>query len=393
MSSYASYLATKYPVVMITGPRQSGKTTLAKAVFGHLPYVNLEAPDHRRFALDDPRGFLSKYSHGAILDEIQRTPEILSYIQPLVDSTGKPGMFICTGSQQFELMANLSQSLAGRTGLLRLLPLGMEELAGAGLLPEDVDELLFRGFYPRVHANNIPPQQAHADYFATYVDRDLRQLLHVRDLSAFENFVRLCAARTGQLLNLQSLGADAGIVSSTVREWLSILESSYIVFRLQPWHTNMGKRLIKSPKLYFYDPGFAAWLCGVEDMRQVRSHPLRGAFFENMVVVDVVKDRWNRGFYQPVHFYRDSAGNEVDMLMPHGADPIPIEIKSGQTFFDESLRGLRAYERFKAARPEYSALIYGGIEAQERSGTSVVPWRQLHCWLNDIRGVEQRNQQ
>ena len=271
-------LSRRYPVVTITGPRQSGKTTLCRKAFPKLKYANLEAPDVRRFATEDPRGFLAAYSGGAILDEIQRVPELPSYIQEIIDAEKEPGRFILTGSQQFEVMNTISQSLAGRTALLKLLPFSLSELKQTQF-PGNIDRLLLTGFYPRIHDQGLNPTQALGDYLETYVERDLRQLAAVKDLSLFERFLKLCAGRVGQLLNLQSLGNDAGVSHSTARAWLTLLEASYIVLLLQPWHANLSKRLIKSPKLYFHDVGLAAFLLGLENETQVGRDPLQGQPF------------------------------------------------------------------------------------------------------------------
>lgn len=274
LAGHAASVFIKYPVVTITGPRQSGKTTLANATFPDKPYANLESPVTRQFAEEDPIGFLNQYPEGAIIDEIQRVPDLLSFIQVIVDEKQKNSLFILTGSQQFELMRGISQSLAGRTALLKLLPLSISELTS--FFPLGVDEMLFKGFYPRIYDQNIPPYQVYGDYYETYVERDLRQLINIKNLSLFQRFIRLCAGRCGQLLNLNSLANDSGISQSTAREWMTILEASYIVFLLQPFHVNIKKRLVKSPKIYFYDVGLAGWLCGIEEERQIATHPLRG---------------------------------------------------------------------------------------------------------------------
>lgn len=372
LSSVLISLAGQYPVVTVTGPRQSGKTTLCRAAFPGKPYVNLESPDIREFARDDPRGFLASYPDGAILDEIQRVPELVSYLQPLVDELKTPGLFILTGSQQFEVMTTINQSLAGRTALLKLLPLGMEELAGAGInLP--ADRLLLDGFYPRIHDVGINPTQALGDYVETYVQRDIRQLITVKDLALFEKFVRLCAGRVGQLLNLQSLGNDVGVSHTTARSWLTLLEASYIVFLLQPWHTNISKRQIKSPKLYFYDVGLAAYLLGAENELHINRHPLRGNLFENLVVIEALKYRLHRGKRNNLYFWRDGKGNEVDLLIETGPDVIPVEIKAGATISGDFFKGLRTFSARLASPPKAAALVYGGLEQQQRSDVAV--WR------------------
>ena len=365
-------LATQYPVVTVTGPRQSGKTTLCRGTFPDKPYVNLESPDVREFALSDPRSFLAAYPHGAILDEIQRTPDLLSYLQPLVDERKEAGQFILSGSQQFEVMTTISQSLAGRTALLQLLPLSIEELGSAGIV-SDIDSLILHGFYPRIYDAGLNPTQALGDYLQTYVERDIRQLINVKDLALFEKFVKLCAGRVGQLLNLQSLGNDVGISHTTARSWLTLLEASYVIFLLQPWHTNISTRQVKAPKLYFFDVGLAAYLLGIENELHVNRHPLRGNLFENLVVIEALKYRYHRGKRNNLHFWRDSKGNEVDLLIESGADVMPVEIKSGATISDDYFKGLRSFSARLATPPAACSLVYGGSERQQRSNVAV--WR------------------
>ena len=366
-------LARRYPVVTITGPRQSGKTTLCRKAFPTLKYANLEAPDVRRFAIEDPRGFLTAHSGGAILDEIQRAPEIPSYIQDIVDAEKGPGRFILTGSQQFEVMNTISQSLAGRTALLKLLPLSLAELKQTHSTG-NIDRLLLTGFYPRIHEQGLNPTQALGDYLGTYVERDLRQLATVKDLSLFERFLKLCAGRIGQVLNLQSLGNDAGVSHTTARAWLTLLEASYIVFLLQPWHANISKRLIKSPKLYFHDVGLAAFLLGLENETQVSRDPLRGNLFENMVVMEALKYRYNRGKRSNLFFYRESNGNEVDLLAENGRNLRAVEIKSGLTINLDYFKGLRHFFKAVGAKQHISGgVIYGGNEIQKRSDFPVYP--------------------
>ena len=365
-------LAGQYPVVTVTGPRQSGKTTLCRSSFPDKPYVNLESPDTREFASSDPRGFFASYPDGAILDEVQRVPQLLSFLQPIVDEHHVPGQFILTGSQQFEVMTTISQSLAGRTALLKLLPLSMEELAGAGIQP-GIDSLLLKGFYPRIYDAGLNPTQALGDYLETYVERDIRQLINIKDLALFEKFVRLCAGRTGQLLNLHSLGNDVGISHTTARSWLTLLEASYVVFLLQPWHTNISKRQVKTPKLYFHDVGLAAYLLGAESELHVNRHPLRGNLFENLVVIEALKYRYNRGRRNNLHFWRDAKGSEVDLVIEAGSDVVPVEIKSGATISEDFFKGLRSFSARLPAPPAACALVYGGTERHQRSDVSV--WR------------------
>ena len=379
MSPLLRQLAKQYPVVTLTGPRQSGKTTLAKSLFADKPYVTLEDPDIRRFATEDPRGFLAAYQQGAIFDEIQRAPELSSYLQGMVDADPQPGRFILTGSHQFERMTQVSQSLAGRTAVLKLLPFTLAEvhtLQGAKP-PPDLAQTLLTGFYPRIHDKNLNPSQALADYFATYVERDLRQLAAVHDLQRFERFVRLCAGRTGQLLNLNSLGNDAGVSHATARAWIDLLQTSYIVHLLPPWFTNTGKRLIKAPKLYFYDVGLACWLLGLRTAEQVARDPLWGSLFENFVIMEAMKDRLNDGESAEMYFYRDSEGNEVDLLMPVGGKMHAIEIKAGATVNPDYFKGLKKFAAQHPLTISGGSVIFGGIQGQNRSDWPVHSWLQL----------------
>lgn len=365
-------LAGKYPVVTITGPRQSGKTTLCRKVFPGMAYVSLENPDTREFTVSDPRGFLAAYRNGAVLDEIQRAPELVSYIQGVIDENNEPGQYILTGSQQFEVMSAITQSLAGRTALLRLLPFSIAEIR-ATTLPGTLDKLLLTGFYPRIHDQGLDPTQALGDYYETCVERDIRRLAAIRDLGLFQKFVRLCAGRVGQILNLQGLAADAGISHTTARAWLTLLEAAYIVFQLKPWHRNVSKRLIKSPKLYFYDIGLAAWLLGMENERHVSRDPLRGSLVENLALTEILKYRYNRGRKDSVTFYRDSRGEEVDLVLESGRDVFPIEVKAGATVAADFFRGLERFSRVAGELPFGGGLIYGGTETQERGPFRVCP--------------------
>lgn len=371
IAAHLKEMFRSYPTVTLTGPRQSGKTTLCRAVFPQLPYVNLEAPDEREFAGQDPRGFLARYREGAVIDEIQRAPSLTSYIQVYVDEAKRNGLYVLTGSQLLEVSQAVTQSLAGRTAVLRLLPFSVAE---AMQLREsaDIDTLLYTGFYPRIYDQGLNPTQALSDYFETYVERDLRQLSELRNLSAFQRFVRICAGRVGQLLNAQSLGADVGVSHSTAREWLSLLEASYVVFLLNPFHGNLSKRLIKSPKLYFYDVGLAAYLLGIENAGQVTTHPLRGQLFENAVVAEALKHRYNAGKSNNLQFYRDRSGKEVDLIYSLAQHQVPIEIKSGQTVATDFFKGLDQFEKVVGPSPYGRILVYGAEAEQSRGRTRVL---------------------
>jgi uncharacterized protein len=365
-------LWSQYPVVMMTGPRQSGKTTLCRKIFPDMAYANLESPDVREYASSDPRGFLAAYTNGVIIDEIQRVPQLVSYIQGIVDERKTPGQFILTGSQQFEVMNTINQSLAGRTALLKLLPLSISEVQGT-TLPESLNMLLLKGFYPRIHDQGLNPTQALGDYYETYVEKDLRQLSSIRDLRLFHKFVRLCAGRIGQIINMQSLANDTGVSHTTVQEWLSLLEASYIIFLLKPWYRNISRRLIKSPKMYFYDVGLAAYLLGMESEIHVSRDPLRGNLFENLALMEAIKYRFNRGRKNAVTFYRDSRGNEVDMILESGREVFPLEVKAGATIADDFFKGLKHFSRVAGELSHGCGLIYGGKEIQQRGNFRIYP--------------------
>ncbi len=367
--------AKSYPVVTLSGPRQSGKTTLCRATFPDKPYFNLEAPDIRQFAADDPRGFLAAIPQGAILDEIQRVPELTSYLQPLVDDDPSPGRYILTGSQQLHVRETVSQSLAGRTALLTLLPFDCAEVSTFHDIV-DIDELILKGFYPRLHQMRLDPPRMYGDYFETYVQRDVRQLINIKNAGLFEKFVRLCAGRTGQLLNLHSLGNDTGISHTTAREWLTLLEAGYIVFQLPPWHANISKRLIKTPKIYFWDVGLAAFLLGLETPEQVFRDPLRGNLFENLVVAELFKQYLHHGKRPRLSFFRDSSGLEVDIIVEHGRDMFLLEIKSGQTITQDYFKGLHGLARSATDRIKGGAVLHGGAMEQIRSDWRAWPLTQ-----------------
>lgn len=369
-------LARSFPIVAVTGPRQSGKTTLARAVFADKPYVSLENPAELAFAREDPRGFLARFPAGAVFDEAQRWPELFSWLQGMVDEDRRPGRFVLTGSQQFGLLAGITQSLAGRVAVTQLLPLSLAELTAGGLdLP--LDRLLLTGGYPALHADGVPAQDWFPSYVATYVERDVRQVMKVQDLATFQRFLRLCAARSGQLLNLAALAGEAGIAQGSARAWLSVLESSYLVYRLPPYHRNFGKRLVKTPKLYFLDVGLACWLLGISSPEMLVLHPLRGALFETWVVGEFVKARFNAGLPADLYFWRDNNGLESDLLFERDNRVQPVEIKSGQTVTPDYIQAGRKAGRIAGEEALPPWLIHGGVESYERSGVKVVPWRAL----------------
>lgn len=368
--------AGQFPVVTVTGPRQSGKTTLCRAVFPDKPWVSLEDPDQRRFATEDPRGFLQVWRDGAIFDEFQNVPDLPSYLQGMVDDDPAPGRFILTGSQHFALMNRVSQSLAGRTAVLHLLPFSLSELEGYAAT-QSLSATLLRGFFPRIHDRHLDPWDALGAYFATYVERDLRQLTAVHDLQRFERFVRLMAGRVGQILNLSSLASDAGIAQPTARAWLDLLQTSWIVFLLPPWFVNRGKRLIKSPKLYFSDVGLAARLLGLREEAQVARDPLYGALFENLVVAEALKWQLNAGDRAELYFYRDVSGAEVDLLIPAGGSWRLVEAKAGATVNPDYFRGLRRFSAGHPDDPHTGCVVFGGEGEQLRSDWPVFSWRHL----------------
>ena len=373
-------LAKTFSVISITGPRQSGKTTLAKAVFADKPYITLEDPAERAFAFEDAKGFLHRFRDGAIFDEAQRWPDLFSYLQGMVDEEPIPGKFILTGSQQFGLLAGVSQSLAGRVGMTALLPLSISELPAASQSSLSLDTLIIKGSYPALHVRDISPADWFASYIATYIERDIRQVLRVHDLSVFQRFVRLCAGRNGQLLNLNALAGETGVSQKTARSWLSVLESSYIVYLLPPYYRNFGKRLVKTPKLYFIDQGLVCWLLGIRSPELLALHPMRGAIFESFIISELLKSRYNRGQPSDLYFWRDNNGLEADIVFERGTKLQPVEIKSGQTITGDSIRaGLKA-ARFAAEEALQPWLIYGGDDSYERNGVTIMSWRDGEKW-------------
>lgn len=378
------------PVISLTGPRQSGKTTLAKITFPKARYVSLEDPAIRKLALEDAHGFLSQFeSHQAVLDEVQRAPELFSYLQGIVDQNDRPGQFILTGSQNFLLLEKISQSLAGRCAIYHLLPFSFTELLGRDPIdPDQITETimpvagktggrdlfttLWTGSYPRIHDKHIPPPQWLSGYLQTYIERDVRSISNISDLETFTRFVRLCAGRTGQILNLQSLGNDCGIDGNTAKRWISVLEASFIIKLLRPYHKSFNKRLIKSPKLYFLDSGLLCYLLGIQKPDELLMHSARGAIFETWVIAEFFKSYYHTGQQPALYFYRDSNNNEIDLILEHGSQTIPIEIKSGQTLSGDYFKGLEYWKKLTCI--SRSVLVYGGDMPTSYKGTSVLPW-------------------
>jgi predicted AAA+ superfamily ATPase len=378
--------AGTFPIVTVMGPRHAGKTTLCRATFPNHPYVSLEPPDVRQFAMDDPRGFLARYRDGAVIDEVQRAPGLLAYLQTDVDKRPDPGRFILTGSANLDLLHLVAQSLAGRTAVLTLLPLTLDEIRLFDVDPQDLDDTLWRGSSPAVFDRRLDPNDWYASYFATYVERDARTLLNIGDLDVFQRFVGFCAGRTGQLLNLSSLGADTGVRHATAGAWISVLKASYLVWRLLPLQANVTARLVKTPKLHFFDSGLVCFLLGIRSAEHLRHHPLRGGIFETWVASEVLKARLNAGQAPALSFFRDARGREVDVVVDRGDSLMAVEAKSGATIAADAFDGLLAFDDVaKVAWPARGVdrrVVYGGTDAQERSYARVVPWRKV-----DLAGI------
>jgi predicted AAA+ superfamily ATPase len=371
-------LREKFPIIFLTGPRQSGKTTLINSIFDDLPYFSLEEPDIRRLAINDPRGFLSNLPKGAVLDEVQRTPELFSYLQSIVDK--QAGVhFVLSGSQNFLLSDQISQSLAGRTSVQKLLPLSFSEIKAAGLETANLNDLLYTGAYPRLFDKHIEPLDFYPSYIETYIQRDVRQLKNIGDLDRFIQFMGLCAGRTGQIVNLQSLAGDAGISPNTAKAWISILQASYIVFLLSPYHVNFNKRIIKTPKLYFYDTGLAASLLGLRRSEEVANHFAKGALFENFVILEQLKQHWNQGIPMNAWFWQDHSGREIDLLLQTGTEFRAFEAKSGQTFNTSFFDNLTYWQSLSGAKPDECAVVYGGDQSLNTSNGKLIGWRD---WPN-----------
>ena len=367
----------KYPVIAITGPRQSGKTTLLKSAFPDYEYVSLENPDIRNFAETDPNGFLKQYSRKIIFDEVQRTPSLFSYIQTIVDETGEMARFILSGSQNFHLMESITQSLAGRVAIFKLFPFDFQELQSEGLLNDEYLQNIVKGFYPAIYDRDIPSRIFYSNYVQTYIQRDVSELVAIKDIRQFQNFLGLCATRAGQLLNLNSMANECGISQPTAKSWLSALENSYIIFQLFPYHENFSKRIVKTPKLYFYDTGLLSYLLRISSADQVLTHSVKGSLFENMMIAEYVKRINHKNNFKDVWFWRDSNGHEVDFIIQDGQQLNLVEIKAGQTIMSDMFDGLLWWENLSKRKNLSKTLVYGGNERQTRSMGEVVPWKDF----------------
>lgn len=377
-------LAKEFKAIAIVGPRQSGKTTLARHVFPNKPYVSLENPDIRQFATDDPRGFLEQYPKGAVFDEAQRVPELFSYLQQILDENPEKGQFILTGSNNFLLQENISQSLAGRIAYLYLLPFSIEETVAAIGKLQTVEDAIYKGGYPPIYDGPIEPERWLPNYIRTYVERDVRQIKNINNLNIFERFMKLCAGRTGQLLNMNSLAIESGVDSKTIASWLSVLESSFIIHLLKPHHQNFNKRLVKMPKLYFYDTGLVCSLLGITKASQLNLHPLKGSLFENLVIGELVKERFNKNLPLNLYFWRDSTGNEMDIVIDEGTTLYPIEIKAGKTITSDYFKNFQFWNKITGT--DKGSVIYAGDTPQKRSnGINVIPWRSSQMLLGENR--------
>jgi uncharacterized protein len=371
-------ITPKYPILALTGPRQSGKTTLLKSLFPDYRYVSLENPDNRNFAESDPNGFFKEFHSRVIFDEVQRVPELFSYIQNIVDDrSGEMGIYVLSGSQNFHLMHSITQSLAGRVAIFKLFPFDLKELKNVGLMGEDYLNSIIKGFYPAIYDRDIPSKVFYSNYIETYINRDISELIAIRDLRIFQNFLALCATRAGQLLNLNALANECGISQPTAKTWLSALEQSFIIFQLYPYHKNFNKRVVKTPKLYFYDTGLLCHLLKISKTESLLTHPIKGALFENMMIAEYVKQMHHQSNPQDLWFWRDAAGNEIDLMVDKGDQIDIIEFKASQTIKTQMFDGLSKFEEISQIKNLNKSLVYGGTTSQKRSAGNLVSWMEF----------------
>lgn len=377
LATIITKLRKQFPVITLTGPRQSGKTTLLKSIYTNIPYVSLEDIDVRNTAINDPRGFLKNFPKGAVLDEVQRAPELFSYIQGIIDAN-KEIHFVLSGSQNFLLLESISQTLAGRAAILRLLPFSISELQNDKLVPDTYEQLIFTGMYPGIYDRAIDPEFFYPSYISTYIERDVRQIKNIENLNSFTNFLRLCAGRAGQIINLNSIATDAGISPNTAKSWLSILEASYIIYFLQPYYNNYNKRIIKSPKLYFYDTGLACSLLGINSTNQVKTYHSKGALFENLIITDLIKSRLHNGVDPRLYFWQNKTKQEIDLIIDRPEGPLPYEIKSGMTMNENYFTNLKYWQKISGEKSENLNVIYGGDTDMNTSSGNYISWQSMN---------------
>jgi len=388
ITPYFERFLTQYPVITMTGPRQSGKTTLCRHLSPNYDYINLEDLENRQFAIDDPKGFLAQFSNGVILDEIQRTPDLPSMIQSIVDEKNQPGQFIITGSQQFEVIESINQSLAGRTAIIKLLPLSLEELYLNKKEIPSIDNLFYTGFYPRIYHDNLNPTEALSFYVHTYIERDVRRLANIKNLSAFERFIKICAAQIGQLINYARIANECGVDQKTISSWLSVLKASYLVFELQPHFENIRKRLVKTSKLFFYDVGLAAYLLGMKNPQQTIQSPLKGSLFENLIISEFIKNRFNHAKDSNLYFFRDNTGNEVDLILDYGNNIITIEIKSSETISTSFFKNLNFYKKLSGEKNTKRIIIYAGNTSRKQQDIDIYSYKDLSILFAELNALD-----
>jgi len=376
LSKILNEVRGKFPVITLTGPRQSGKTTLVKSVFNDLPYVSLEDIDIRTNAIRDPKAFLSNFPSGAVLDEIQRTPELFSYLQGIVDDK-QHIQFVLTGSQNFQLLQGITQSLAGRTMLLKLLPFSLSELGKAGIDFSNYEDAIFKGLYPGIYDRKINPQFFYPSYIGTYIEKDVRQIKNIENLNSFTRFLQLCAGRTGQILNMNSLAVDAGISTNTAKSWLSVLEASYIIYFLQPFYRNFNKRIVKSPKIYFYDTGLVCSLIGIENELQVKNYHSKGALFENLMINEFMKNRLNNGLMPRLYYWQNKTKQEVDLIVEQGGNLAAYEIKSSMTMNNQYFSNLKYWQNLSGESTDKLNVIFGGDTNYKTADGNYISWKNL----------------